>query len=502
MISLIRKHQPFLMVMITILVIISFVLFYNINRMSSRGAGGQGSQVLATVYGRDLTQEQVDRARRKYFLAGELGLYDYLQSVAGTGQQALENFVLNSIVLDHEAEALHIQPDRDAIIDEETHLPVFQTDGAFDKDKLATFIQDELSPKGFSENEIDDLIGRDIEFKKMKALIGATVALPPGEVRFAYEIDNRKMDVSLIRFKLSDFEKGIQLSDDDLKKAFAARKDNFKSDEERKIQFVVFALDDADKKLEGRDRNDAMGKLANRASDFTEAMTDKNADFSQMAAKSGLTIHEAGPFAASAPDAQIADVPTIARTAFQMTTADPNSDAIQANDSFYVLHLEDIIPSRPLTFEEARPKLEETLKEERAREKMNLAAADIRNKILADLKLGKSFADSARALGQSAEAVPPFALSDVTEEKRDLAEIAGKAVDLAPGQVSDFEPSADGGTILYLDKFEPVDPAVFAGKEKTLSERFLEGKQDIAFHDWLRIQRAAARVQAAAPGGA
>jgi len=492
MITLIRKHQPFLMVMITILVIISFVLFYNINRMTGRGTGE--AQVLATVYGRNLTEDQVDRFRRKYYLAGELGLYDFLQSLGGSGQKAIENFIFNSLVLDHEADLLQVQPTREEIIAEETDLPVFQTDGAFDRDKLAAFIQDKLAPKGFSETEIDELIGKDLQLKKLKALIGSTVALQPTEVRFAYEVDNRKMDLSVIRFRLADFAAGVQLSEDDLKKAFEARKQDFKSDEKRKIAFVVFSLSDSDKKLEGKEKNEAMGQLANRASDFTEAMTDKGAQFAQVAAKAGAEVRETQPFTEAGPDKQIAGNPAAVHAAFQMTKEDPNSDAIEGPDSFYVLHLEEIIPSQPLTFEQARAQLTEQLKNERAREIMNLKAADVHNKILADLKAGKAFADSTKALGQKVEAIPPFSLAEVTSEKSDLAQIAQKAVDLNTGQLSDFTPTSDGGMILYLDKFEPPDAAAFASEEPVLSRGFLKGKQEIAFHDWLRIQRSAARV--------
>jgi len=499
MITLIRKHQPFLMVMVTILVIISFVLFYNINRMSGRG-GGEGA-VLATVYGSNLTQDEVDRFRRKFYLAGELGLYDFLQSLGGSGEKAIENFILNSLVLDHETDALQIQPTREEIIAEETDLPVFQTDGAFDRDKLAAFIQDKLAPKGFSETEIDEMIGKDLQLRKLKALIGSTIALQPSEIRFAYEVDNRKMDVSVIRFRLADFAAGVQLSGDDLKKAFEARQQNFKSDEKRKVAFVVFSLSDADKKLEGKEKNEAMGKLANQASDFTEAMTDKGAQFAQIAAKAGVEVHESQPFTEAGPDRQLAGNPAAVHAAFQMTQGDPNSDAIEGPDSFYVLHLEEIVPSQPLTFEQAREQLAGQLKNERAREIMNLKATDVRNKILAGLKAGKSFADSANGLDQKVETIPPFALSDLNAEKPELAAFAEKAIELSPGQLGDFTPSPDGGMILYMDKFESADPAVFAKEERSLSERFLKGKQEIAFHDWLRIRRLAARVRVLGPGG-
>ncbi len=492
MINLIRKYQPFLMVLITVLVIVSFVWFYNISRMSGRA--GAGGNVIANVYGHDVTQGQIDRLARKYYLGGELGLFSLLQSLGGSGQKALDDFVQNSLVLVHEADALRIQPTQEEIIAEETHLPVFQTGDAFDRDKLATFIQDKLTPKGFGEGEIDELITMDLQLKKVKELLGSTVALSPSEVRMAYEADNRKMDLQVIRVQLEEFAAGIQLSDADLKKAFELRKQNFRSDEKRKVQYVVFSLSDAEKALEGREKTEAMGKLANRASDFTEAMTDKAAQFAQVAAKAGVPVQETGSFSEADPDKQLAETPGTVKAAFQMTQADPNSDAVEGKDCFYVLHLAEVSPSVPLTFDQARAQLATQLKDERAREMMDLKAADVRNKIMASLKAGKSFTDAAQALGLKSEAIPPFSIADVSGEKSSLAPLAEKAMGMSPGALSEFIPGPSGGSLLYMEKLEPPDAAAFAKEEPVLSEGFLKGKQEIAFHDWLRIRRMASRA--------
>ncbi len=499
MINTLRKHQQFLMVFVTILVIISFVWFYNVNRTAGRNAAAGGEEI-ASIYGRQLTQNQLERDFRRYYLAGELGLYEMIQSLRGAGQKTAEDFVWNSMVLEHEAGVLQIQPTKEEIIAEESHLPVFQTNGAFDPDKLAGFIQEQLAPKGFGESEIDELIVKDLQLKKVKKLLASTVALAPSEVRFAYDVENRKMDISVIRFRLADVP--VKLSEDDLKKAFEARKDNFRSDEKRKVAFIVFSLPDSDKKLAGKDLNDAMGKLANHASDFAEAMTEKGARFDQVAAKFGLQTHETALFSEAEPDKQLAGNPAAVHAAFQMTKADPNSDPVQGPNSFYVMHLEDVAPSLPLTFEQARAQLTAQLKDERAKETLNLKATDIRNKIVTALKMGKSFPEAAKAAGQSVESRPPFSLSDLSsQEQPETGAFAETAMQLSPGELSEFTPSESGGALVFLDKFEPIDPAVFAKEEHSLGERFLRGKQEIAFRDWLRLQRLGARMHVLGQAG-
>ncbi len=291
MINLLRKHQQFLMVMITVLVIIAFVGFYNMNR-TVRGGGTGGTEDVALIYQHPVSRMEVDKQVRRYYLATDLGLFELLQSLRGISKNPIEDFVWNSVVMEHEAERLHISPTSDEIVAEESSLPVFQSNGGFDRDKLAAFIQEKLTPKGFGETEIDELIKKDVTVKKVKALIGATVSVSPAELRFGYEIDNQKLETSLIRFKLSDFASSVRLTDDDLKKAYEQRKETLRSEEKVKVKYVVFSLSDAEAKLAPKERNDALGKLANAASDFSQAITEKGASFDSVAAKAELKTRE------------------------------------------------------------------------------------------------------------------------------------------------------------------------------------------------------------------
>ena len=78
-----------------------------------------------------------------------------------------------------------------------------------------------------------------------------------------------------------------------------------------------------------------------------------------------------------------------------------------------MLQLEKINPTRPLTFEEAKASLTDTLKHERAQEALNLKAADVRNKIEAEMKGGKTFAEAAEAAqAVKAEDFPAFSAKE------------------------------------------------------------------------------------------
>src|SRR5581483_6556419 len=478
-------------------VIIAFVWFWNGTQAGRMDR--MRSDTVATVYGHHVSGTEVDREARKFYVALELGLVDLVQDLAGFDRnRAVENFVWNIMVIRREAKDLGIEPGDEEIKNTIASLRPLQTNGQFDPNKLNDLVQRSLTPRGFTETIIDDLVRDELRLKKVKALVSSGVELSPTELHSAYEQEHQKMEVSVIRFNTSDFAASVQISDDDAKKAFEQRQQQFKSEEQRKIKFVTFELSEADKKLTGKDRNAALEKLYNRANEFAQAMLDKNAKFDEIAAKSGAPVASTGAFTQASPDPQIAKVPALTSAAFQLTKDDPNSDVIQGENGFYVLQLMDVVPNHQLTFEEAKPKLIEQLKAERAGEALKLKASEVRTKLEADLKAGKSFADAAAAAGQKVDTIPPFSIADQPKEDvPDEQQILQKAVELGENQLSDVTQTEAGALLVYLNKRLPIDDKEFEKDKPLFRSLFVRQKSEAAFQEWLRTRREAAHVQIA-----
>src|SRR5260370_42054368 len=171
-----------------------------------------------------------------------------------------------------------------------------------------------------------------------------------------------------MRFQLADFNNGITVSDEDGQKYYDAHKAELKTDEKRKVQFVQLGLTEEQKKLTGKERIDVLQKLSDGATDFTQALLEKGADFEQAAGKSQLPVQETGEFTAAAPDPQLKTDAQLSAAAFKLSVQEPNSDPIQVADGFYILHLVGVTEAHPLTIEEAKPKIVDALKKSRARE--------------------------------------------------------------------------------------------------------------------------------------
>ena len=129
------------------------------------------------------------------------------------------------------------------------------------------------------------------------------------------------MDVAVVRLRNEDFEKDVKISDEDISKYYEAHKAELKSEEKRKVEFVTFALTEAEKKLTGKERVDALQKVADHANDFSQALLEKDAKFEEVASKFQTPVTATGEFTAAAPDPKLAGNPQLTQYAFQLTAA-------------------------------------------------------------------------------------------------------------------------------------------------------------------------------------
>jgi peptidyl-prolyl cis-trans isomerase D len=312
--------------------------------------------------------------------------------------------------------------------------------------------------------------------------------------------------VSVVRFRPEDFAKDAQISDEEIAKYYEANKAQLKSDEKRKVKFVQFGLTDAQKKLTGRERIDVLQKLADKANDFTEALQTKGTDFDQVVAKFQLTPKETGDFSKDSPDPELASTSQLVSATFALTKEAPNSDAVQTPDGFDLLHLLKVEPSRPLTLEEARPKIVETLKKQQGQQRVAMKAGEAARTLRDELKSGKPLAEAAAQAGVKVEKIPPFALLDTLpgatpaptpepkSESADMAYIKQTASTLSPGDVSDYLNTPTGGLIVVLEKRETLGPAKFEQFRGKIENQALQNRSQVVFYEWLRERRRAAGV--------
>jgi hypothetical protein len=505
MMKLLRKHRDWLMIVIAILAI-PFI-FYFVQRPDY---GAMRSDRFARIYGRNVSTLEAQQTVRLLTLAQALGMSDFVQTLAaGAGQdpnQVAVQFILNLLVLRHEADRLGIRPDYSEIADVVRTLPAFQGDSGFDMKKFTDFEQNALAPMGLAEEHVEQLVRDQLSLNRIKQLLAAGVTVPKGELDENFQRGYDTLLVSVIRFQSADFDKDIKVSDQDVQKHYDAHKAELKTDEKRKVEFVSLALTDEEKKLTGKERIEVLQKLSDRATDFTQALLEKGADFKQAAEKFHLPGHQTGEFTKAEPDPQLKADPALSTAAFKLSAQEPNSDPIQVADGFYILHLAGISEARPLTLEEAKPKIVDAIKKSKARELMSTKGAEVVQQLREAKRSGQPLEAAIQKAGGKAEKVPPFSLieeekpeSKEKEPKKnepgDLPAIKQAVAFLNAGEISDFFPAGENGFIVVLDKREPIADANASEKKAAFEKRILDNKRRVVLLEWLRDRGQAAGLQ-------
>ncbi|MGI8430720.1 MAG: peptidyl-prolyl cis-trans isomerase [Chthoniobacterales bacterium] len=508
MITMMRKHHKVLMIVITALVCISFSWYWNKTDFAQMGNGVAGK-----LYDRNVSQVEYQRHARLFQLGSQLGMRELVQALtlgAQSENEAYAAFSWNVMVLRHEADQLGIQPTTAEIAAAVQKLPAFQGVNGFDLAKYTDFADHALAPMGFSEAQVEELVADQIALERVQKILGAGVTVPDSEMRRNYEKLYSKMDVSTVHLTASDLANNAPTSAEDVQKYYDAHKAELKTEEKRQVKFVDLGLTDEEKKLTGKARIDVLQKMADVAGDFADALQVKDAQFDAVAAKFKLRPQETGPFTRSAPDPAL-PTPELTQAAFALSAEAPASPPIQTPDGFYVESLAKTMPARPLTLEEAKPKILETLKKQRDETLLTAKATAVAQQLREALKSGKTAEQAALQAGVKAEKMPAFALIDYAPGAKPTAPPDPKMLtpemqrlkqtvsEMSPGSVSDLIPQADGGLLVILEKRQPLNTAQFDSARPLVEASALQNRSQVVFDEWLRERRRSAGVQDTTP---
>jgi len=196
------------------------------------------------------------------------------------------------------------------------------------------------------------------------------------------------------------------------------------------------------------------------------------------------------------------------------------------------LHLTGITEARPLTMEEAKPKIVDAIKKSRTRELMSTKGSEVANQLreAAKSSAASDLQAAIQKAGVKAEKLPPFSLfeeettksqdnetnqskepkseqvsqgkepknepasqsKEPKNEPPDLPMIKQAVAFLNAGEISDFVPSAENGFIAILEKRELSDDPNAGEKKAAFEKKLLDNKQRIVLYEWLHDRQQAA----------
>ncbi len=193
--------------------------------------------------------------------------------------------------------------------------------------------------------------------------------------------------------------------------------------------------------------------------------------------------------------------------AFALTKDAADSEPVQTTDGFSILHLLQVELARPLTLEEARPKIVEALTKRNTQQMLAMKAVGVATKLREEMQSGKPLAEAATAAGVTLEKIPAFALADEPPpgaepaaspepkaENPEMPYIKRAASDLSAGQVSNFVPTQNGGLLVILENRETIAPAEYEKSRAKVESQAMENQSQVVFYEWLRERRREAGV--------
>ena len=483
------------MLVVAVLTIVAFIFLYNTTQLDELATIEN-----PTIYGKALTPLAIDRQVKNYQLTLALGQFELLQKLGGTApdeDRALTEFVWNLLVLQHQSRELGIEPTDDQVANRIKQVPIFQAGGQFDPLKYGQFVSEQLAPRGFTERQLEEVIRDSLRLEALSKIVEAPAAISEGEMQ-AMARAFQPVTAGFVRFERKQDNDKIQISPEEVSSIHQQNQSAFMANETREARCVVFELP-ADSKLEGKEKVDALQKLANKASELTDSLAQAGASLDQLAAKAGAKIIKLTAFDRTGNPAQTASsinaeaMADLAPAAFLVPKAGATSDVIQSGDAFYIIEVTAVNPARPLTLEEARPRIEAQLRAQKAEQIFTADATSAANALRAAVAGGKSFAEAAAAQNLKVEEIKNVVAAAESISPENQA-IAGSTLLLKEGGISNLEGAPWGAFVAQLQTRAPVDQMAFGARETQIRESLLRNKRDLLFMEWLRVSREAARI--------
>jgi len=499
MISILRKNQRVTMLFVAILTIVAFIFLYNTSQLEEL-ANTRNMK----IYGQTLSPGALDRQARNYQLTIALAQYDLLQKLGGAGadrDESLSEFVWNLLVLQHQARALGIEPTDVQVLDRIKSLPSFQTNGQFDREKYATFLRDQLAPRGMSERHLEDVMKDSLRVERVSQIVEAPIGIGDAEMRDAARV-LQGVTGGYVKFDASEFAKNISITPEEITAYYERNQASFQTEEIRAVRFVAFELPGGTQP-EGRERVEALQKQANDASNLSDGLAAPGASFEGVVKAAGRVVRSTPAFSRSGeiPAAALVggemakEIATVTRalapTAFLLREVGKTSDVVQIGDVFYVVELSELLPSRAQTLEEATPTISARLTQIAAEKVLREEAANRIAAIREALAAGRTFEEATKGLTVGKlDNVAPMSPTLSQEDRVVLA----ATVSLREGEVSRAQPAEWGLFAVHLQSRSPLDEKELETHRAEIQQALLQNKQGLLFAEWLRIAREEAGI--------
>lgn len=493
MIRLMRERSKFLLWALIIIVVVSFSMWGTYSFRDDYSS--KSNTKVGRIGGREIGLKEYQRVMQQMYYTLILSSGREIP-VTEQLNEHLQTQAWQRLLLLEEAKRLELSVSDQQLAKAIHRMPTFwdEKTGDFQQARYDQFVQKTLPNFGLNETQFHEMVRDGILSERMMNLIFSAARVSPSErEEYAAKLYG-KVALKVVEFDRSNYTSGIFPSEEELKKNYSENVKIYSTSERRKVKYIEFRLPEALDKLPKEKKQEALSKLGEVAVEFTVKLLGEEGvtppTFETLAKERDYAIKETDFFTFQSLPKEFAEKSEFAATAFGLNSEQPDSEVIQIEDKFYVLHLSGFEASQPQPYEKVKAQVMTDVVKRKSLEAALKATNEMQQKVSALIKQGKSFDEVVTSLKLKSFAVGPFIPMEegkddkmIQAEKVKLQRYKNVAIQMNVGEVSPSQRKEEGAFFCYLVSREKSQ--LNEEKAEEIRQQLLEQKQQLQFQEWM-----------------
>jgi hypothetical protein len=498
MLEFFRRHRGAFLITLTIIIIISFSVWGGYRGDAGYEKRAQLSDHALTVFGKDFTMGDVQRAQRSlqfaqfYMQAYELpGMLMQLSGggFSGGGADSLINLFVARHLMEQSGIRVSDAEARAAL----EQLPVLQTSGKFDLSR-ALMLEENAGAMGFEPGDLLGIMKDTVGLRKLQELVSKSYIASPLAAEKQYASSHHTFKGSKIVFETESFKKAAVVTDEEIKKYYEENKDSYKTVEKRAVSYVFFENPkDLDKKpLEERQK--AQNAQVERVNAFNK-LTAAGVKFAEAAKQTKEKVEAIPAFTQAEPPAALKSESELLTLIFARAKDSKTiPEAVEGTNGWYVFDVTAIEEPKQQDLAAVKDKIKETLAGQKANEARSKAVNEARTALNEGLKAGKKIEELAKEKKLTLVALPDIDIANPPQDVPNGFLIAQQAGKTAVGAVSNAVDYDLGTLLIHVSAKELRKRPDAAAVRQSQADSLSSQERMSLFQSWFQKQNAAAKV--------